>query len=89
MATPATEIDPLFDPAVMQDPYDYYRYLRENDPVHEIPGTGAYLVTRAQTIFDVVGNTAVFSSVSGEFPPQGGVGEARTPWLERRGIRRR
>ncbi len=55
----------------MQDPYEYYRYLRENDPVHEIPGTGAYLVTRAQTIYDVVGNTEVFSSVSGEFLHKG------------------
>lgn len=71
MVTRAAGIDPLFDPAVMQDPYEYYRYLRENDPVHEIPGTGAYLVTRAQTIYDVVGNTEAFSSVSGEFLHKG------------------
>jgi cytochrome P450 family 144 len=71
MATQAPGIDPLFDPAVMQDPYEYYRDLRENDPVHEIPGTGAYLVTRAQTIYDVVSNTEVFSSVSGEFLHKG------------------
>jgi len=71
MATRAPEIDPLFNPAVMQDPYEYYRYLRENDPVHEIPSTGAYLVTRAATIYDVVGNTKVFSSVSGDFLHKG------------------
>ena len=41
MAAQASDIDPLFDPAVMQDPYEYFRYLRENDPVHEIAGSGA------------------------------------------------
>jgi len=78
MISRASEIDPLFDPAVMQDPYEYYRFLRENDPVHEIPGTSAYLVTRAKTIYDVVGNTDVFSSVSGEFLHKG---EWETPGL--------
>ncbi len=71
--------DPLFDPMVMQDPYDYYQYLRENDPVHEIVGSGgAYLVTRANTIFDVVRRTDVFSSVSGAFLHKG---EWTTPAL--------
>lgn len=66
------DIDPLFDPAVMQDPYDYYRHLRENDPVHEIVGSGgAFLVTRAETIFDVVKRTEVFSSMSGAFLHKG------------------
>jgi cytochrome P450 family 144 len=72
MSPKTTASDPLFDPAIMQDPYDYYQYLRENDPVHEITGSGgAFLVTRAETIFDVVRRTEVFSSMSGEFLHKG------------------
>ena len=72
---PATDVDPLFDPEVMQDPYDYYRYLRENDPVHEIAGSGgAYLVTRADTIYDVVRKTEVFSPFR-RIPPQRRLGD--------------
>ena len=79
MAAQASDIDPLFDPIVMQDPYEYFRYLRENDPVHEIAGSGgAYLVTRAETIFDVVRRTEEFSSMSGEFLHKG---EWATPAL--------
>ena len=71
MTTTPADVDPLFDPDVVQDPYDYYRYLRENDPVHQVAGTGAYLVTRAETIFDVVGRPEVFSSMSGDFLHKG------------------
>ena len=39
MTTSAAGLDPLFDPEVVQTPHDYYRHLRENDPVHEVPGT--------------------------------------------------
>src|ERR1700733_10692316 len=79
MTTQAPDIDPLFDPAIMQNPYEYYRHLRENDPVHEIASSGgAYLVTRAETIFDVVRRTEEFSSMSGEFLHKG---EWATPAL--------
>jgi cytochrome P450 family 144 len=79
MTSQLPEIDPLFDPAVMQDPYDYYRQLRDHDPVHEIPGSGgAYLVTRAETIFEVVKRPDLFSSMSGEFLHKG---EWATPAL--------
>ena len=71
MTTSAADIDPLFDPAVVQDPHDYYQHLRENDPVHEVAGTGTFLVTRIDTIYDVVARPEVFSSKSGEFLHQG------------------
>jgi len=71
MFTQATDIDPLFDPAVVQNPHGYYAHLRENDPVHEVAGTGTYLVTRAELIYDIVGQPEVFSSVSGEFLHKG------------------
>lgn len=68
MTTPT--IDPLFDPAVVQDPHAYYRELREHDPVHEvIPGT--FLVTRMDLVTDVVNRVEEFSSVSGEFLHKG------------------
>jgi hypothetical protein len=71
MVAPAPEIDALFDPDVVQDPHDYYRRLRENDPVHEVAGTGTFLVTRMDAIYDVVARPEVFSSVSPEFLHKG------------------
>ena len=71
MTTSAAGIDPLFDPEVVQDPHDYYQLLRDNDPVHEVAGTGTYLVTRMDTIYDVVARPEVFSSMSGEFLHKG------------------
>jgi cytochrome P450 family 144 len=63
-------IDPLFDPAVVQDPHPYYRELREQDPVHEvIPGT--FLVNRMDLVTDVVNRVEEFSSVSAEFLHKG------------------
>jgi cytochrome P450 family 144 len=59
--------DPLFDPAVVEDPHGYYEELRETDPVHELPGTGTFLVTRMDLIHEVVATPAVFSSVSFQF----------------------
>src|SRR5205823_6949617 len=66
-ATVLGHIDPLFDPAVVEDPHGYYAHLRELDPVHEIHGTGTFLVTRMALIHEVVANTTVFSSQNGQF----------------------
>src|ERR1700689_2801267 len=65
MAT--TAIDPLFDPAVLEDPHPYYAQLRETDPVHLIEGTDAYLVSRLDLVHEVVANPGVYSSRSSEF----------------------
>ena len=59
--------DPFFDPAIVEDPYGYYAELRETDPVHELPGTDTFLVTRMDLIHEVVAKPAVFSSVSAQF----------------------
>jgi cytochrome P450 len=61
------EVDPLFDPAVNEDPQPYYARLRDTEPVHHIPGTTAYLVTRMDLIHEVVAKPAVYSSVSTVF----------------------
>jgi hypothetical protein len=71
MSTRETQIDCLFDPDVVQQPHDYYQDLRENDPVHDVPGTGTFLVTRMDLIHDIVVRTDVFSSVSAEFLHKG------------------
>jgi cytochrome P450 len=71
MSTNETEIDLLFEPGVVQDPHEYYRNLRESDPVHEVAGTGTFLVTRMDLIHDVVGQTETFSSRSVEFLHKG------------------
>ncbi len=67
MSMPETEIDHLFHPEVVQYPEEYYRHLRENDPVHEVAGTGTFLLTAMDLIHEVVIRTELFSSVSGEF----------------------
>lgn len=52
----------LFDPAVVEDPYEYFARLRDEDPVHRVPGTDAFLVTRMDLIHEVISDTARFSS---------------------------
>jgi cytochrome P450 len=71
MTTSEADIDLLFEPDIVQDPHEYYRNLRENDPVHEVAGTGTFLVTRMDLIHDVVGNVETFSSRSVEFLHKG------------------
>jgi len=45
MATAQTEFNP-FDPAVVADPYPYYRLMRERDPVHRNNSIRAWFLTR-------------------------------------------
>jgi cytochrome P450 len=46
--------DPLFQAEVIEDPYDYYAALRDDDPVHRVEGTNAFVVSRGQLIQQVV-----------------------------------
>jgi cytochrome P450 len=75
-------VDPLFDPIVVEDPHGYYAELRELDPVHEIHGTGTFLVTRMALIHEVVAKPTVFSSQSSLFLHH--LGDKKAPAL--RGI---
>src|SRR5215831_14496349 len=45
MATAPIEFNP-FDPAVVADPYPYYRLMRERDPVHRNNSIRAWFLTR-------------------------------------------
>jgi len=62
-----TEVDALFSDDVVEDPHPYYRHLRDTDPVHEVDGTGTYVVTTMALIHQVVADTDTFSSATGEF----------------------
>ena len=67
MTTSETAIDALFGDEVVQDPHDYYRHLRENDPVHEVEGTGTYVVTRMDLIHEIVADTDTYSSAASNY----------------------
>jgi cytochrome P450 family 144 len=70
MSPQAGDVDALFEPDVVQDPFEYYRDLRMSDPVHEVvPGT--FLVTRMDLIHEVVGRPEVFSSTAPGFLHRG------------------
>ena len=40
----------LLDPEVQEDPYEYYRALREQAPVYRMPDSGAYVLSRYRDI---------------------------------------
>src|SRR5712692_8463454 len=64
-----------FLPEVQENPYPYYAYLRQHAPVYQIPGVGAWAVSRYDDVMAVVKNPHVFSSsinavaMAGEFNP--------------------
>jgi cytochrome P450 len=52
----------LLDPAVIDDPYPFYRDLQARAPVWEIPGTGIFTVATAGLVTEAAGRTEDFSS---------------------------
>jgi cytochrome P450 len=61
------EFDP-FSSSVLADPYPWYRLLRETAPVHHIPGTDIWAVSRYADALTVLRNHAAFSSSGGVGP---------------------
>ena len=55
----------LASPDTMRDPFDYYRFMRENDPVHYDEQAGAYLISRYEDVQKALRLTDVFSSELG------------------------
>ncbi len=51
-------------PAVRQDPYAFYTWLREHSPVHWCAQTNAYLISRHADVLRVVRHPEDFSSVA-------------------------
>jgi cytochrome P450 len=60
--TPSLAPEQLLDPAVLEDPYAFYRQLVAEAPVWRIPGTDIVLVSSFDAITEAVNRTADFSS---------------------------
>ena len=52
----------LLDPAVIEDPYPFYRALLNEAPVYQIPGTEVYFVSTWQLIHQVLKNQEDYSA---------------------------
>jgi cytochrome P450 family 144 len=52
----------LLDPKVIDDPYPFYRQLRAQAPVWEIPGSGLFTVSTFDLVAEATGRVADFSS---------------------------
>lgn len=60
--TPEQSYASMFDPLVLDEPFELYAQLRASCPVHQLPENGTYLVTRYEDVKAVTGNTTAFSS---------------------------
>jgi cytochrome P450 len=79
----------LLDPAVLQDPYDFYATLREQAPVWRVPGTEVVVISSFALLSEAVTRTEDFSSTmtcllyrdSDGLPARLSFGDAATPTL--------
>ncbi len=51
-----------FDPELLRDPWDYYRRLREEAPVHRDPNTGIFLVSSYAAVTEAIADWETFSN---------------------------
>ena len=70
---PLAEIN-AFDPAILNDPYPYYRRLRSEAPVFRDPKTGIVSVSTYDLIMEVNRQPSVFSNAFGEALRSGSTG---------------
>ena len=61
MTNPLADYDPL-SAAVRTDPYPYYRYMREHEPVKFVPSMNAYAVSRHEDVRQLLLNHGGYSS---------------------------
>lgn len=66
----------LFDPAVLECPFDFYAALREQAPAYQIPMMGFWLVSRHEDVKRIAADPATFSSV---YPELLGTGLSFSP----------
>ena len=53
----------LFDPAVQSDPYDFYRAMHTHCPVHKLPQTGFYVISKYEDLRTALRDHETFSAV--------------------------
>ena len=51
----------LLDPEVQEDPYEYYRALREQAPVYRMPDTGAFVISRYRDVVWAMSHPELYS----------------------------
>lgn len=54
----------LLDPAVQQCPFEFYKVLRDQAPVFEMPDTGMYIVTSYDLLREIMTNPKVYSNIA-------------------------
>jgi cytochrome P450 len=54
----------LFAPATQEDWYPTYQYLRDFEPVYQIPGTNEFVITRYDDIMHVLRHQRTFPTGS-------------------------
>ncbi len=59
-----TSYDP-FEPAILVEPYDAYRWLRDSEPVHHHPGHDIWTLSRYADVDGAVRDHETFSSAGG------------------------
>ena len=52
----------LFDPVTLVDPYDAYKTLRDEEPVHFVPAMNLHVVTRYDLLREAIKDTQTYSS---------------------------
>jgi cytochrome P450 family 144 len=52
----------LLDPSVIENPYDFYRRLRQEAPVWQVPGTDIFVVTSFSLLLEATARVEDFSS---------------------------
>ena len=57
----------LFDPATLIDPYEAYRTLRDEAPVHFVPAMNLHVVTRYDLLREALKDTEIYSSKFDQF----------------------
>jgi cytochrome P450 len=62
--SPAVVYDPA-DPELWRDPYPTYERLRDEDPVHRVPGRGFWVLSRFADVMAATCDTETFSSAQG------------------------
>jgi cytochrome P450 len=56
-----SEFNPLA-PETVENPYPFYRAMREHAPVYQVPGAGFFIISRYADILSALNNEEVFSS---------------------------